>query len=878
MTISTTPKWARIQATLYRWVQRLLNGTYLHYACYLPENPGHFLSWCFKLFYRGITLSPSQTAVLKELPRNAIPVYVTKRKSIFERLFYHTRYRDTRYPVPTLAFDYALFLCQPISRIFRMLLARLDYFCRHFKFPNAYTSGYYKEALNNGQAGFLSLVEPHGFHRRFVKQKEDPIRYLLEIQKTTDRPVYLIPQLMIYKKDPEKSNPSLWDVLFGPERPLGGWSRVAVLIKKPGRTFVEISKPLNLQSFLEHPDIRERDTTYQALVLRRNLLLQIHRHRQSIMGPVLKSRLEIKENVLTGASFQSFIKEHAETENKPVTRLLKKADDYYDEIAADYRPWTIKIYEALLTWIIKTMFDGFIVDQDGLDRLKAMSQKGPLILLPSHKSHIDYLMLSYIMYRNNMPCPHIVAGKNLSFWPMGPIFRSAGAFFMRRTFKGAPLYARVFASYIHKLLQEGFNIEVFIEGGRSRTGKLLSPRTGLLSILLDAYRNGACDDLILAPIFIGYDKVPEEKAYLHELEGGAKKPESLSQVIKARKVLKKRFGKIYIEFHDPVSLKELLGRNQLDLNTMDKEAMSAFCRNIGHRAINAINRISIITPHALIAASVLNHPATTYSYDAIGAVANTYLKHLHFHGNKLADTLIMTPDHALQQAFDAYVQRKFIEPVSKKDPPDDTDLRYRTNTDKRPSLEYYKNNCVACFVPAAFTALAILERDAFQFISTDLHLTYRYLQDLFKYEFAYDIEKPAEFYVRKTIKAFIDDAVLMPHPTLPDTYNITSVGLRKLRLYAGFIKAYFEAYLVVLSQLSRQKSSDVGYKEQAKKFATTGARMLKQSKIGCPEALSRVTFKNALSFFNSRAIECNEDDKEARPYADAIKHYLGLLQ
>ena len=513
----------------------------------------------------------------------------------------------------------------------------------------------------------------------------------------------------------------------------------------------------------------------------------------------------------------------------------------------------------------------------GLDRLKAMSQKGPLILLPSHKSHIDYLMLSYLMYRNNMPCPHIVAGKNLAFWPMGPIFRSAGAFFMRRTFKGAPLYASVFAAYVHKLLQEGFNIEVFIEGGRSRTGKLLSPKTGLLSILLDAYRNGACEDLILAPIFIGYDKVPEEKAYLHELEGGTKKPESLGQVIQARKVLKKRFGKIYIEFHDPLSLKDLLERNQLQLETMDKDAMSAFCRNIGHRAINAINRITIITPHALVAASVLNHTAAAYTFDDIAGVADTYLKHLHFHGNKLADTLIMAPEHALKQAFEAYVQRKFIEPLSKKDDNEDDTARFRTNADKRPSLEYYKNNCVACFVPAAFTSLAIFQCDAFQFISTDLHISYRFLQDLFKYEFAYDIEQPPEFYVRKSIKAFIDDAVLMPHPTLPDTYNITSSGLRKLRLYAGFLKAYFEAYLVVLTQLSRQKSSEVGYKEQAKKFAAQGARMLKRSEINCPEALSRVTFKNALSFFNSRDIECNEDEKEARPYEDAIKRYLGLL-
>ena len=878
MTIANNPKWMRIRDTLQRWVQRLLKGTYHHYACFLPENPGHLLSWALKLFYRGITLAPNQTAVLKELPRNAIPVYVTRRKSLFERLFYHTRYRDTRHPVPTVAFDYALFLCQPLSRIFRMILARMDYFCRHFSFPDAYQSGYYAEALGQGQAALLSLVEPRGFHRRFVKEKEDPIRYLLELQQNTARPIVLIPQLMIDKRDPDKANPPLRDLLFGPERPLSGWRRVVMLIKKPGRTFVEISQPVNLKQFLAHPEVRERSSTYQALLLRRNLLVQLHRHRQSIMGPVLKSRLEIKESVLTGAGMQSFIRQQAEAEGRPVTRLLKKADRYFEEIAAAYRPWTIKIYEALLTWIINNMFDGAIVDQNGLDRLKAVSRRGPLILLPCHKSHIDYLMLSYVMYRNNMPCPHIVAGKNLSFWPMGPIFRSAGAFFMRRTFKGAPLYARVFAAYVYKLLQEGFNIEVFIEGGRSRTGKLLSPKTGLLSILLDAYRRGACEDLILAPISIGYDKVPEEKAYLHELEGGRKEPESFSQVIKARKFLKKRFGKIYIEFHEPMSLKILLERNQLELEAMDKEATSAFCRNIGHRVINAINRITIITPHALVAASILNQPSEPCTYEDIVQVADIYLKHLNFHDYKLADTLVMDPQHALEQAFEAYTQRKFVEAVGSKGEDDESRVRYRTNPDKRPSLEYYKNNCVACFVPAAFTALAILETDAFQFVSTDLHLTYLSLQDLFKYEFAYDIEKSAEFYVRKSIKAFIDDAALMPHATLPDTYQITSAGLRALQLYARFVKSYLEAYLVALSQIGRQKSSDVGYKEHAKKAGALGSRMLKQGEITCPEALSQVTFKNALTFFNSRDIESVEDSKAAQLYRDTIQRYLGLLR
>ncbi len=157
-----------------------------------------------------------------------------------------------------------------------------------------------------------------------------------------------------------------------------------------------------------------------------------------------------------------------------------------------------------------------------------------------------------------MPVPLVAAGSNLSFWPMGPLFRSGGAFFIRRTFSGAILYSKVFAEYIHKLLEEGFNIEQFIEGGRSRTGKLLMPKLGLLSILLNAYKNGACEEMIIVPIYIGYDRVLEETSYLQELEGGQKEPETLRGVIKARKFLKKRYGKIYIEFNEPILVNELV--------------------------------------------------------------------------------------------------------------------------------------------------------------------------------------------------------------------------------------------------------------------------------------------------------------------------------
>ncbi|MDL2275608.1 glycerol-3-phosphate acyltransferase, partial [Desulfosarcina sp. OttesenSCG-928-G10] len=180
----------------------------------------------------------------------------------------------------------------------------------------------------------------------------------------------------------------------------------------------------------------------------------------------------------------------------------------------------------------------------------------------------DYLILSYLFYRNNMACPLITAGKNLSFWPLGPIFRRAGAFFLRRSFKGETLYKDVFSAYLHKLLEEGFNVELFIEGGRSRSGKLLRPKLGILSMLLDAYRNGACADMIVVPVYIGYDRIIEEHAYIHEVEGGNKEDENLGQVIRARRFLKKRYGKIYVNFHEPLSLREFLAGTDVPIDKM----------------------------------------------------------------------------------------------------------------------------------------------------------------------------------------------------------------------------------------------------------------------------------------------------------------------
>jgi glycerol-3-phosphate O-acyltransferase len=871
-------KSAKLASKLRQWINRALDGTHDHYSCFFPANSGSLSSAILRLFFSGITVDQNQTDIVKNIQNDAIVVYTTKYKSKFDFLFYYTRYRLSGLPYPEIGFDYKIFFWQNLSRLFKILLAHSDFFIQSFSFPDPYKSEYFKKEMLTGHAGFLSLIEKGGFYRRFVKAKTDPIRYLIKMQKTINRPIFLVPQLMFFSKKPNRSHSNLIDILFGTEDKPGKARRIVALFKNPGKVFVETSEPVNLKQYLEHEDIREQSIEQQTGTLRRKLLAQMNRHRQSITGPVLQSREELKESILTNSRFQEFMDKYSKSRDIPIPEIRKRADAYLEEIAANYSNGMLKIFSALVGWILRIMFDGVIINHDGLKRVKAMYQKGPLILIPCHKSHIDYLILSYLLFHNNMPCPHIAAGKNLSFWPLGPLFRSGGAFFIRRTFGGAVLYSKVFTEYIYKLLQEGFNIEFFIEGGRSRTGKLILPKLGLLSILLDAYKNKVCEDMIFAPIYIGYDRVLEESAYLHELEGGQKAPENLWQVIKARKFLKKKYGKIYIQFHEPISLNILLSQNGTSIDNMTSKDKNAFCRNLGHRVINSINKSTVVTPHGLVACALLNYNKKKFSYSHLRSHVDTYIKYLNTQDAVLADTLVIDQDHAIWNAFNAYVQRKFIDPVSKEKDNTNGDAEYFINAGKRPALEYYKNNCISFFIPAAFTALEILNKDAFQFSASGLQTGYAFLQELFKNDFAYDIELTPEHYVRNSIKAFTDDAIIMPHKTLPDTYNITSAGFRKIKQYSSFLRTYFESYLIVLNFFKQNWNTSKDVKDRMKKIEAMGNRLYKRKTVERKEALSKVTYENAADFFISRGVKGSDDIDKIALYNKAINRYLSLLQ
>jgi glycerol-3-phosphate O-acyltransferase len=861
-----------------RWIDRFLQGTHHHYRNVLPDDPGPVLSRALALFYSGVRLEEPQAAALRQLPAEAIVVYTSKFKSDFAFLFAYHRYRRLGVRFPRIGLGGRFFIWQSPSRVLRILLAHADSLLRNGRWPDPYGTGFLREELLKAGAGFFTLIRKKRIWQHFGKGPADPLEFLIELQKTTTQPVLVVPQIMFFGRRPRRAHPTLIDMLFGSEEEPGRLRRLAAMFKQSGNAFVEISPPISVQRFLERPDIAPHVTEYQTAILRGEILAQINRHRQSITGPVLKSRAELRESILSGERFQQTLQSHAQTHGITLAEVRMKAAEYLNEIAAAYSPSWILLYSHIVGWLLRTLFDGLSMNPEDLAAIKRMSLRGPLVFIPSHRSHFDYLLISYVLYHNDLPCPLVAAGNNLSFWPMGPLFRRGGAFFIRRTFGGAVLYSRTFAEYIHKILEEGHNVEQFIEGGRSRTGKLLLPKLGLLSILLNACKNGACPDLVFVPVSIGYDRVLEEKSYLQEIEGGTKQAENFWQVVRARKFLRKRYGKVYLQFGDPISLQDLAVRNGLASAAMPSKEMSRFCRSLAHRIAYDIDRVSVATPHALAAAAILNAARERFSFAELMSTAEVYLNHLFALETRIADTLILDHRRAIAHALDSYVQRRALEAL-KLDPQDPADSAgFVLSEAKRPLLDYYKNNCIAFFIPAAFTALAILQKDAFQFSASDLHTDYESLQHLFQFEFVFDSDTPATQLMRRALKTFVDDAVLIPHPSLPDTCNVTAAGYRKLKLFAMFLKTLLESYGIVAHYLMQTSYDATEAKDRIKKIVALGRRMHRRKEIENIEAISKIAFENALEYFTAAGIRGAGDRDRIDPTAAAIQRALKHLQ
>ncbi len=814
---------------------------------------------------------------IKNIEKDAIVVYTSKNKRVLDFLYYHTKLKSLDLPFPQIAFDFKFFFLLPVKRLFQILLCQLDHFLHTLHFKNAYTSGYTIKELKNGKTGFISLIEEDDFYNRFIKSTPDPLSLLIELQKTIDKPVIIIPENIIYILKPTRKEEGPMDMLFGTHERPGRIRRYLTILRHPEKIRVELANPVNLKEFINRPEILALDSEFQTHRLRRHLVDILNRQLKSITGPVLKSRQELTEDILTQKSLREYLAQYASERNISLSKTHKKAASYIKEIAANYNLRVIGYFAAILNWAFKNIFEELVLDQEEINRMREVSTKAPLIFVPCHKSHLDYLLLPYVMFINNMPCPHIAAGKNLSFWPLGPIFRRGGAFFLRRTFKGAPLYAKIFAAYLQKLLYEGFNIKIFIEGGRSRTGKLLPPKPGGLAMLIDAYIAGACKDLYFVPIFIGYDQVLEEDSYLKEMGGGKKDPENISGLIKARKFLKKKYGKVYMHFDEPISIKAYIEKKHFDVSKTNNEEYIKFVKGFGYKLINSINENSVATPHGIIASSVLNCPKNSFTKKQLFSRVRLYLNMLTYMKSELSEILLLDPDNAIRSVTKDFVSRNFLEFADEDDKEISENTIFIVKDNKRPILDYYKNSMTPFFAHYAYTAVAILELDRFQFSSLDLTLRFKFLDNLFKDEFFYDEDTTFEENIARCIKGLVHEGILVPDTRTPDMYRITSKGLRKLKWLAAFLMPFLESYKAALLYFEKYPAGKHEGKDRVKKIRSFGTKLYKGNIIHLKESLSFINYKNAANFFTKNKINGSEDHIQIEHFKSIIERLIILI-
>ncbi|NJD26594.1 MAG: glycerol-3-phosphate 1-O-acyltransferase PlsB [Betaproteobacteria bacterium] len=453
-------------------------------------------------------------------------------------------------------------------------------------------------------------------NRTHTRQPGQPSPLLLaQLQEVVGDPgvdVQLVPVVILWGRSPNKQE-SILKALFAETWRSAGMFRQFVTILLHGRqTLVRFNAPLSLHA-LVHGGAAPLP---EALALRKvTRILRVHfrRQREMAIGPDLSHRNTQVEMILAAPTVRVAIAAEAGRLGLAPGEAQARAEKFALEIASDYAYGAVRALELFLSWLWEHLYDGVQVHNFGVVTRIAPGQG--IVYVPCHRSHIDYLLLSYLIHKNGLTPPHIAAGDNLNLPLVGPLLRRGGAFFLRRSFKGEPLYAAVFHEYLHLMLARGFPIEYFIEGGRSRTGRTLAPKAGILGMTIESFVRSHARPLVFVPVYIGYERLLEGKTYVRELAGRPKQGESLWQLLKSARRIRRVFGQVHVNFGEPLPLAVFLDERRPGWRAVPEDEAAAWLRATTRTAAvelaTRINAAAVVNPVALVALGLLATPCLT---------------------------------------------------------------------------------------------------------------------------------------------------------------------------------------------------------------------------------------------------------------------------
>lgn len=491
----------------------------------------------------------------------------------------------------------------PLRSIADLLV--VDQACESAGLPRPY--GPLKSGRETRSFFFLRRAEGR-FGRNSLRTQSERMLRLVTRQEEASRPIKIVPVSLFWGHQPNKEKSWFKLLLSENWSATNRFKKLLAIVFHPRHILVQFGAPIVVKDLIDE----QSDGELRIRKLLRILRVHFNHQKQAILGPDLSHRRTLISSIMEATHVREAIEKEAAAKRTDSTAIEKKAWKYANEIVSDQSYRVIRLFHVLLTWLWNKLYDG--IDVHNIEQVKELAKAHEIVYTPCHRSHIDYLLLSYVLYHNGLTPPHIAAGRNLNLPIAGPLLRRAGAFFMRRSFQGDGLYKAVFDEYLHLMFVRGYSVEYFIEGGRSRTGRTLVPRTGMLSMTLKSFQRDASRPMALMPVYFSYERIIEAPTYVSELAGKDKEQESIFDIFKIFSVFRNAFGKVAVSFGQPVIVSDFLDaelpawRSPADTGHAE---FSDTCTALARRLATNINAAAVVNPVNLVATALLATPRQT---------------------------------------------------------------------------------------------------------------------------------------------------------------------------------------------------------------------------------------------------------------------------
>ncbi len=667
----------------------------------------------------------------------------------------------------------------------------------------------------------------------------------------------LVPVSVFWGRTPNKEH-SLFKLMFSDRWSIPGPVRKFFTLLFNGRaTYVEANSPILIGQ------LAEEDMPPERLGRKVHRLLRVHfnRVRQRVIGPDLSHRRTLRLQIINSPAVREAITQHARTRKVPLDKARQEADKHLQEIMADISHPTIRVLDRFLARLWTRIYNG--VEIRHLEPLKRLAERESIVYVPCHRSHIDYLLLSYSLYHQGLTIPHIAAGKNLNMPVVGPLLRRGGAFFMRRSFGGDKLYTTVFTEYLQQMFSRGIPVEYFVEGGRSRTGRTLMPKAGMLSMTVRGQLREPERTLTLVPVYIGYEKVFEANSYLKELRGRKKQSESLFGLLKTLRRLR-NYGRVYLNFGEPIRLPELVSEYQVDTSDTRPSSIQKVTQALCEQVAQRINSAAAVNPINIVALAMLSSPRFALSHDSLVQQTELYRDLLNEVPYSTWQTLPEgTPADWIESAGRLGVLSSSDQPMG----------HIHTLSDHYAVLmTYYRNNVLHLFALPSLVCCGLLvhgTNKSRERLMLQLELVYPYVRrELFLHWSPEEMQAAAHQYLDALVRRGLirESGSELSAPEDP-VLRVQFMALARLMLPT------LERYYLTLSMLNATGPGVLSMGELESRAQEVAQMVSVLNGLNAPEFFDKALFKGFIRTLRERSVIALDEGKRLR-FDDRIRHSI----